>query len=227
MDKRATAWILVTGSLLLAGCQGDEVNPLVKREESSAPVESVGPPNELVKTDLAIFRESGRLQIGDTWDTAIELFRPVKNSYEFSDLPPRFTSPMYKARGWDARREGFGALLYKGRIAFAMYQLAKAEPNQFNDFVELHERQLRRHSVEKIDGKRAQYRFWQVDKQRLMILGLETKGVTKITIALGDEVVMKALGISPEDARREIQRIDDSPEPEAPPSKTSSSTFKS
>ena len=198
-------------TLGLVGCQAEEAatTPQTKKEDVSASIEAVGSPKSLTKTDLAIFRDTGRLHVGDTWETAVELFRPPKNSYEFNDLPPHFQPPAYKAKGWDSRKEGFGVILHEGRIAFAMYQIAKGDIDQFNELIAFHQRQVGRLVMERLDGKHVQYCFWADENQRLMIMGLESKGSMKITIALGDDVVLKALGISPEDAKRDLKRVDD------------------
>ena len=209
MIRRAA---LCIGLLGLFGCQSDESTssrPSARKEDSGVSADVVGAPHSTLKSDLAIFRDRGQLHVGDTWDTAIELFHPPKGSFDFSDLPPRFQTPPYKVKGWDARREGFGVILYQGLIAAAMHQLPKSDLDQLNEIVSEHRRGLSPLVPKHVEGRRAQYWIWSADTQRLVIVGLQAQNSVKITVALGDTVVMDALGLSENDAVRDAKRVDD------------------
>lgn len=200
--------------LLLAaiGCQGEESsNAGAPSSKPAAEVfsEAVAAPHSTVKTDLAIVRADGRLHVGDTMDTANELFRPPKGSYEFSELPPHFTAPTYRAKGWDSRREGFGVLLHDSRIAFAMHQLLRSDLDTLREIVVRHKDALGYKNLQVYETAHVHYWFWTQESQCLMICGLENKGAVKITVALGDTVVTNALGISLEEAKRDGSRAED------------------
>ncbi len=201
---------LAAAVFISIGCQSDaSITSSSAKKDETLPVEFVGLPNTLIKTELAIFPDRGHLNVGDSWETAIEIFKPPKNSFDFSDLPPRFKNPPYRARGWDSRTESFGVIMAQGRIAAAMYQLPKSDLDQLNELVNKHRRALLPLVASHVQGRHAQYWIWSKGTQRLAIVGLESQNTVRITIALGDNIVMDALELSERDAARDSKQVDE------------------
>jgi len=75
-----------------------------------------------------------------------------------------------------------------------------------------------------VTGERVKYRFWEVldekgHGQRLMICAFRHDKGTDVTIAMGDDVVMDALGASESQAATAVDKIKEilsMPKPEAP-----------
>jgi len=60
-----------------------------------------------------------------------------------------------------------------------------------------------------ITAKRVTYWFWKMENQRLMICAFQKdqRGI-ELTVAMGDDVVMDALGMSPEQAAKDAALVD-------------------
>ncbi len=199
-----------TLGIAICGCQGTETPPAESLATASPKPIAVGVPVTSLPTDIGLVVRRGLpITVGFSPDAAFRLFRdPKQSGFEFDDLPPKFQWP-YKARTWEEAHMGFGEILYNSQLVAAMYQEDNGDQERVNQLLVAHRDQINGRAPEQIGGKRVNYWFWEKDGQRLMICAYPTgRDVIKITVAMGDNVVMDALGISPDKARKDLNQVD-------------------
>ncbi len=216
--RRAT---LALGCIfVLAGCQGVDAPGGQDAPTTPAVTTNTPEPGDLRKTALAIFRKDGKVQVGDTWEQAAEVFPAPKRSFEVNDPPGKLTKP-YRAKAWESSTEGFGIVTYNDKaLVAAMYQLQRGTKDDLDQIVDSHLKSLSNIAPVQISGTRVKYWFWEQENQRLMICGLLSQNdVMKITVAVGDRTVMTQLGMAPALAQQDQAKVDEffsrkaSPEP--------------
>jgi hypothetical protein len=165
----------------------------------------LSPPNFDSQSRLALVRRTGEVRVGMGYEDARMIFADPPGSYEKTDLPPSVTEP-YDARGWQTKNEGFGAILYHGRVAAAVYELAKASEDRVQEWVQAEQDRLGVPSSV-ISGKHVRYWFWQSGTrqapgdQMVMICATEMPPTRlSLTAAIGTSTIMQALGMTPEAA---------------------------
>ncbi len=208
---RRLAWVPVI-AFFLVGCQSGDpassggANPQVSKKTQEAEKPET---DEATKIALLIGKRPPITVAYPDPQKIFESFRDPKYSgSEYDDLPPTFKFP-YRARSWETAKMGFGEILYDGTLVAALYQDDKITQDQVDEMVNAHKEQVGGLLPDIVGGKRVTYWFWEIDKQRLMICAYRTeKKGTKLTIAMGDDKVLDALGISPQLARKNIGRID-------------------
>ncbi len=209
---RRSGWLILIATVL-AGCQGGAA---LAPEASSPPVvkeASVSAPITREATDIAlVVRPGNPITVWSSADAAFRKFQdPKQVGFEYDNLPPKFQPP-YSARTWeeDHIHMGFGEILYNGGLAAAIYQEDKGNQDRVDRLVRDHQDQMgSRLTPTTLKGKRVSYWFWEKDDQRLMICAYATdRDVIKITVAIGDNVVMDALGMSPDQARKDQIKVD-------------------
>ncbi len=192
-------------AIVLVGCGSSE--PAAQPEAPPTVVaEVVGPPASVLRSKLAMLRGGERLYIGDNWDSAIAYIPVPKQSFELSDLPEKFKSPLYRARGWEKGSQSFGVIFFEGRLALGMLQNDRGTTEDLSDLVLKYEGVFGPSKA--VAGAKVNYWFWQDGSTRLMICGIKKKDYVKITTALADEVLCQALGISPEAAEVDQVKVD-------------------
>ncbi|RYG36862.1 hypothetical protein EON81_08455 [bacterium] len=194
-------------AVFLAGCQngGTAKGAPAEVAESSTPI---GAPSEPGPSKLFLIGDNTLLRIGDDAADSQKAFPPPKGSFPLSDLPDRFRAP-YTARGWDAAREGFGAILYDDKIVGAMIQNERVDANVAEELQARYNRELSSITPVEVTSDAANFTFWDDEKQRLMLVVQKMSDKTvRTTVALGDNVVMDALGASVERARQDGQQLD-------------------
>jgi hypothetical protein len=193
----------------LAGCQA-AAPPPTPTTVPEAPSYAVAPPGTTAATNVALVRKGQFVTVGMTADEAFRIFRdPREGGFEDERLPPGFSAP-YRARSWEGGPRGFGVITFRDQVVAAMYQEDRASYDRALELVQVHQERMGRPADETFAGKRTNYWFWEQDRQRLMILAFQTGGPegVKITAAMGDAVVLDALGISAKQAREETPQVD-------------------
>lgn len=196
-------------ALALAGCQGAAPVPTVEPAAMAAPA-SVKPPETTSPTQIALIRRNQAVTVGMRPDDAFRIFRETREGgFEDERLPPRFTRP-YAARSWESGSRGFGVITFEDRVVAAMYQEDKASYERALELVQVHQDRMGAAADHVYAGKRLTYWFWEKDKQRLMILAFRSTGPegVRITMTMGDAVVLDALRIAPEIAEKEVPNVD-------------------
>ncbi|RYG87831.1 hypothetical protein EON77_01550 [bacterium] len=197
---RASALLAV---LALAGC-GATPNGAVTGE--AKPRRSVEPKLD-ASTPLTIERLRRRLKIGDDAALAQEIFPKPPRAYVFNDLPERLAGD-FDARGWESKEEGFGAILYSGRVAMAMRQFYAIDSARYDELLQTVADANRRVKRQTIAGDNVEFTFWEFEPQILMVLRRGVRqGTYDMTVALGDASVMDALDMSPSKARALVDRL--------------------
>ena len=200
-------------SLLLAGCQGGESPATETAHPASVKkVTPVGEPSTKAPTKVGLVIKKGPpITVGYALpDKAFDLFRKSSSfGLEFDDAPARFEYP-YRVRIWETAHNGFGEIIYDGDLVGAMYQESKVKQERVDEVVAAHREQMGGQRPDQlITGKRVTYWFWENEKQRLMICAYQknTRGI-ELTVAMGDDVVMDALGMSGDLARADAEKMD-------------------
>ena len=216
-------WFRTKGLLLLAlvltglGCEGEQATlpnglPQVPQTEVFSPV-GLGEPSNTI----GLYRESSAVKVGDTWEKAKEVFpEPPRGAYELHDLPPKFPRD-YEVHGWETGAgEGFGVILKNNKVLSAMYQLENTKQDTLNEFLS---QQIQGAKVqpEIVVKGRERYWFWTdgPNHQTLMICALSASHGLNLTIAMGDDEILRHIGISEEEIKKSAL---------APPGQSSSMT---
>jgi hypothetical protein len=163
------------------------------------------------RTAMGLFHNGNRInavRVGESWTAAKEIFpEPPRGSYEIHDLPAQFGNN-FQAQGWETNRdEGFGAILTDNKIVAAMYQLEHQREDVVDGYIHEEEEGLRPLKRKRIMGGPVAYWFWHSGTQTTMICKLQTKNGFSLTMAMGDDDVLKQLGISEEDANNQIAEL--------------------
>lgn len=194
--------LLLVG-LALAGCGA---SPSGTNAGEIRTQRSIEPKLDAV-TPLVIERLRRPLKVGDDAALAQEIFPKPPRAYVFNDLPELLAGD-FDARGWESKKEGFGAILYSGRIALAMWQFYSINSADYDDLLQRVQDANRRVKWSKITGDNVEFTFWEFEPQILMVLRREVRqGAFDMTIALGDASVMKALDMTPAKAQGTIDRL--------------------
>lgn len=204
------AWLVVV-AIAAVGCQNGESTVSDSTAATRPRVATVAEPATLVATDIGLVVRHGQpITVGFSSDTAFRMFRDPKQAtgFEYDDLPPKFQWP-YKARTWEEAHMGFGEILYNGQLVAAMYQEDRGNQDRVDELVREHKDQVNGRSPTMISGKHVTYWFWEKEGQRLMICAYPSgRDIVKITVAMGDDVVMDALGIAQDKARKDQLQVD-------------------
>jgi hypothetical protein len=91
--------------------------------------------------------------------------------------------------------EGYGAIIFQNRVVGAMYQLDKADPQAVAELVQEQKTGMPLlASVEKAE-KTAHYWFWSDGGQTAMVCSNQAGPNLNLTIAMGDNEVLKAIDV--------------------------------
>jgi len=198
---------------ILAGCQSGEPAP-------SAPIpivvaKKIVPVDKPSSTDATkiglVVRKGPAITVG--YGSPEKIFDPFRDPKvfvsEFNDLPAKFEYP-YRARTWETAHMGLGEILYDGDLVAAMYHQDHVTEDRVAEIVALHTEQMGDVRLGKlITSKRVTYWFWGVGGQRLMICAYQKDPKwIELTVAMGDDVVLDALGISPDQATIDAGKVD-------------------
>ena len=204
---RKAFWPVIAG-IALVGC-GDVSSP---KAETPAPI--VAAPTKIESVDfesqseLRLFRGIRTLSVGDPWESAQNVFPSPKRFYPLDEVPSKITGPL-KAQGWMTDNEGFGVLLFNGRVAMAMHQIEKATPEMETRVLNEYQSYLSTSGALEVKGSRSHYWFRDDKTHRLMICSvMGADGYRYIAVAVGDRNLMDALRMSPSMAK-EDQRLAD------------------
>jgi hypothetical protein len=203
-------FVAILAPIALAGCGGgapvETAEP--KTPERTVTLREVKAPDLGNPGNLALIRGRDKLKVGDEWEFAKKIFLQQRGAYEINELPPELTGADYRARGWEAPAEGFGAILYKDRVALAMYRIEHVDEDRVQEFVSTYRDyfgkpndtvppELAEMTHDRARKVRSRYWFWQQGSQRLMISSVTTLADgTNVSIAVGDGNTMDALGMS-------------------------------
>ncbi len=188
------------------GCQGEVSAPKASNPDL-ADAESVESPKTLSPGRLALIAHGDQLKVGNSLTNANQLFPRPKTAFEFTDLPQKFLKP-YRSKGWESAREGFGVILFREKIVAALWHIEKATREEQDRLVKKHQSEIPVPSI-LVPGKHVSYWFWEDAGQRLMICSSQGQGgFVRLTAAIGDDVVMDALKISPDQARKDRDELD-------------------
>ena len=205
---------MIVLSAVLVGCQGSEVTTAQISPTPTLKVASVPAPRTKEPTDIALaVRRGTPITVWASPEASLRKFQdPKQVGFEYNTLPPKFEPP-YSARTWeeDHAHIGFGEILYDGGLAAAVYQEDRGNQDRVDELVRDHQDLVGRLRPTTLQGKRVSYWFWDKDDQRLMICAFSTgPNVIKITVAIGDDVVMDALGMSADQATKDQVKVDNS-----------------
>ena len=227
---------LLLAGLLLAGCGGPSTVPGGGSDAgSAAPVAQTIQPANLDPTSIGLFHDDGDVHVGDiakneqAKDDALNVYLKPRGAYDLTEVPtPLANQPSnpYGVAGWESYKgEGYGLILYNAKVVVAMYQVEGTQESTVDKYVD--DERSKMPAIEPVEfgGEKLHYWFWRdKDKtQSLMICRLDAgKGSNNLTVAMGDDNVLRALGVSEAAARANAPRIDRTSRPPVlPPGSTS------
>ncbi len=191
-------------AISLSGCGSPQP---VAKTPAAPPIRFAGkvtPPESLAPTDLALFSETGRLRVGDSLDEATRVFPSPHGMVGPKELPPGFGQE-FRARGFESREEGLGLILMDNRVALALRRLENRAFPEVQDLVAEFKVSFGE-AQESVAGARIEYRFWEIEDQRLMLCTAPDKNDPTrfdITMAVGPINLMDALRMSYPAARED------------------------
>jgi hypothetical protein len=160
---------------------------------------------------MALYHEGARtnsVKVGDMWASAKEVFpEPPRGTYEIHDLPNQF-GKQFESQGWESdRNEGFGVILTDNKVVSAVYELEHARADTVDELIHDELTRMLPLKPTSISDGPVSYWFWHGINQTTMICRLETKDGVNLTMAMGDDNVLKPLAISEDDAHKQIAAI--------------------
>ena len=171
---------------------------------------TAGKPDVSQRTDIGMYHGKGVVRVGDSVSQALAVFPDAPRSYPVNELPKSFKRP-YAAKGWETATssEGFGVITYEDVVVAALHHIEHADRDRLSAILKEHETGLRKVKNVFVAGMRVNYWFWSDEGQTLMICSDETDPKNfKITVAMGDNRTLDALGISPEKAKHDATHLD-------------------
>jgi len=205
MLRRAVLFGLIAFGVI--GCSsGGSSAPAVAKADFSGTLDLAVP----TQLRLRNFRKD--LQLGETVESALEVFPAPAKSYPFTDLPPGLKAP-FEAKGWETPEGGFGVITYEGRIAIAMRQYESYDLSKVDALVEQVRLANRELTPKMMVGQKSRFWMWVDGGYRLLISVLptsESRGVVAVT--LGDQSLMDYLGLQPSESNLPATEIEGTPQ---------------
>lgn len=199
-------------AFVLGGCASTPLEKTSRAASELAKLSDDKKPNldQSARTNLCLIRETRLLHVGDDAEVALDLFPKsmAPQSYIIDDLPRVFPSQVYSAKGWDSPGgDGFGVIIYNKQVAAAIWNRSFTDEAQADAAVKEYQDQIQHPGQPKFGYGSNTYYFWDAKpQQRLMILkAAKPNGKWALTLALGDNVVLDALGISRDAAWHDIE----------------------
>ena len=199
--------------MVLAGCASSTAKVGAPANVPSAATPSTGRETLAIEpsfdqpTPLRLERLGRKLEIGADESALREVFPKPEGAYEFNDLPSVLRGS-FESTGWEGRNEGFGAILYGGKVALAMRQFYEIDGARFDELFRTLQNANRGVTRTNAEGRNAEFWFWESGSQILMALRRGVKGNRyDLTIALGDKAVMDALEMTPAKANGIIETL--------------------
>jgi hypothetical protein len=165
-------------------------------------------PNFDAESRLILQRGNAGVRVGATYEDAVSVFAAPTGWWTRDDLPPSI-GPPFDARGWQTKGEGFGTILYKGRVAAAVYELDRTSGDRLDELLGW-QQTANGTAWTVLPGKFVRYWFWRSGMrsnpgdQVLMVCATEIQaGKINVTASIGTQSVMDALSMTPETASRD------------------------
>ena len=170
---------------------------------------AVSVPDFAIASNIQLVKDDGRIKVGDDYTGTLEQFPKPPKAFELTELPSNLKAP-FKAKGWETATEGFGAIVYNDRIAFAMYQKEHADEDELLAIVGLQKRAMSKIAPISIVQRRVRYWIWEDGQRRSMVGALTTaKGDLNLTLAIGDAGVCSAFGIDADRLRADAAKAEE------------------
>jgi len=203
-------WVLAIFALpTLCGCAGTSDNSALS--ETTGP--RIGKPQSIKfgpKANLGLLNGSRRLHVGDPWKEGLSFYAKPENAADIRDVPPGWET-LYRGRGWQTNNESFGILIYEDYVALAIRIYEHADEDFFNETLARYQARFPDLKPISETAKVARYLFAQENKDRLMICATRAyAGDLTITIAVGHADVMDGLHMSPDAAKVDAERAENS-----------------
>lgn len=205
--KANLLWALLL-VVVLAGCRGAEPvaedNP--EGPEVVAPSPSIEPPT-IRESVFQLLYEGYGLRLGEQYADIEPRIAVPKNAFEFTELPPGLTPP-FRARGWQSSREGLGVVTYNERVVLIMRQREQASPGDYEEARSFYTSEYPLIPAETVSGGKSQNTFLRKDGQTLMISATRSDAGLTLTVAIGQDEVMKIIGATPEAVQKGVESLD-------------------
>ncbi len=182
---------------------------------------------DTAKDDLALIYGDSKLYLGVEKTEALEIFKPLDKSLEFSSLPSQFDERNFGAFGWETDGFAVGFITYEQTdpetktmsvvVVHAMYMSDDVTDDTVQAVLQEYKR-LYGEPSSALPGSRIGYWFWTKPGRRLMVnTAVIASGKKTLTVAVGETQVMTLLGMSFEQAKKDkdkaIERLNGAVEP--------------
>lgn len=166
-------------------------------------------PTNLDGKHLRLLHQNSALYVGDDQSRAFQVFAAPLGSTDVSELPDGWDKEHYRVRGWEKDKDGFGVILMDDAVVLAMFTSERKSEPDVKSILEDYEDILGQPNSPPIQKGDTTYRFWERDRQRLMICTMNIKGEGyRVTRALGAVDVMDPLRMSEAAAKEDAVQAD-------------------
>ncbi len=192
-------------AIALAGCTGEEAKEAV-RTVPEAGIELAG---KAVRTDgIAMSWEGNSVHVGDAWEAAQRLFPERRGAYRLRSLPERFGRD-FEAHGWETNEgQGFGVILHDDLVVAAIYHAERVEPEEAQRLFEAQRAGTGALPMSEVRNGSLLWNLWEDGSQRLMVLRDIGKRGTDVTLLMGDDKVLDALGATKPASSSKVPALD-------------------
>ena len=178
-------------ALVLAGCSG-ESEEIVKTPTTEQRVALAGTAERV--EGIAMSWEGNAVHVGDGWESAQKLFPERRASYRLRSLPERFGRD-FEAHGWETNEgQGYGIVTDKDLVVAAIYHVEDVEDDYAKSLLDAQRAGTGALKINQVVVGNLQWSFWESQSQRLMVLIQKGQKGKLVTILMGDDKVLDALG---------------------------------
>lgn len=199
-------------SIVLAGCGNatEGATNGIDQPSNSAAEQTVALSGKVERDDnIGLVWDTRSVHVGDSWDAASKVFPERAGAYELRQLPARFGKE-FESHGWETNAgEGYGVITYRDNVVAAIYHVGDIEESRAREIVTAQRNGTGPIAPRTFADTKLEYTFWEDHNQRLMTLLEKTEKGFNVTIAMGDQAVLDAIGASPRAALALVGRIDE------------------
>lgn len=184
---------LPLAALLVVGCSGEDAKEAVARV--AVPDEGVQLAGKALRVEgIGISWDGNSVHVGDSWEAAQRVFPEHRSSYRLRGLPERFGHD-FEAHGWETNEgQGFGVITHKDLVVAAVYHAEDVETDYARSLLDAQRAATGTLPMNDVSSGSLHWDYWESGSQRLMVLRDKGKRGTDVTILMGDDKVLDALG---------------------------------
>ncbi len=151
---------------------------------------------------LEMVEEDSVIRVGQEAEVALsDAYARPKKGTALTELPPGFDDT-FEVTGWEIYDRSLAVLAKDGRVVLALDNREKTTDEVAESIVQRYV-SLHGEPMVTVENERVRYQFWQEGTVVLMISDVQGQSGRTLTVALGLQLPMERLRMSPEYARED------------------------